>query len=173
MKERRKYVLGVAGLTVLLLILVISGIYFAVGKINSAMEERDSLTNTQTLEEPKEIDRIKHYVDSYDNVIRRILKHSETLEGDNLLREIELSKIQKAELDVELLSDDIMLNSVAYSDIENFRLKSDEFLTVLEKLARKEKIPLEDSKVASEWWKELTSILDSYYTKEEKAERLN
>ena len=173
MKERRKYVLGVAGLTVLLLILVISGIYFAVGKINSAMEERDSLTNTQTLEEPKEIDRIKHYVDSYDNVIRRILKHSETLEGDNLLREIELSKLQKAELDVELLSDKTMLNSVAYYDIESFRLKTDEFLRVLELLAKKEKIPMRDSNIASEWWEDLTDLLTRYYTREEKAERLD
>ena len=85
----------------------------------------------------------------------------------------ELSKLQKAELDVELLSDKTMLNSVAYYDIESFRLKTDEFLRVLELLAKKEKIPMKDSNIASEWWKELTDLLTRYYTKEEKAERVN
>lgn len=166
MKEKVKLFLGML-FKILVSLAIIIGAFLLVKELKT-----NKIENTQTIEEPKELERVKYYVDSYDIAVKRILKYSETLEGDNLLREIELSKIQKAELDVELLSDDIMLNSVAYSDIENFRLKSDEFLTVLEKLAKKEKIPLEDSKVASEWWEELTSILDSYYTKEEKANRL-
>lgn len=152
---------------VLLSLLIILGFYLTIQTVKT-----NKIENKQMIEEPKELDKIRYYTDSYNKIIKRVLKHSETLEGENLLREIELSKIQKAELDLELLSDNIMLDSVAYYDIENFRLKTDEFLNILELLARKERVPTKDSNVASEWWKELTDLLTRYYTKEEKAERI-
>lgn len=166
MKEKVRLFLGTF-IKVLASLAIIVGVFLLVKEVKT-----NKIENTQTIEEPKELERVKYYVDSYDIVTKRVLKYSETLEGENLLREIELSKLQKAELDVELLSDKIMLNSVAYYDIESFRLKTDEFLRVLELLAKKEKIPMKDSNIASEWWKELTDLLTRYYTKEEKAERL-
>lgn len=166
MKEKVRLFLGTF-IKVLASLAIIVGAFLLVKELKT-----NKIENTQTIEEPKELERVKYYVDSYDIVTKRVLKYSETLEGENLLREIELSKLQKAELDVELLSDKIMLNSVAYYDIESFRLKTDEFLRVLELLAKKEKIPMKDSNIASEWWKELTDLLTRYYTKEEKAERL-
>ena len=167
MKEKVRLFLGTF-IKVLASLAIIVGAFLLVTELKT-----NKIENTQTIEEPKELERVKYYVDSYDIAIKRVLKYSETLEGENLLREIELSKLQKAELDVELLSDKTMLNSVAYYDIESFRLKTDEFLRVLELLAKKEKIPMKDSNIASEWWKELTDLLTRYYTKEEKAERLN
>lgn len=166
MKEKVRLFLGTF-IKVLISLFIIVGAFLLVKEVKT-----NKIENTQTIEEPKELERVKYYVDSYDIAIKRVLKYSETLEGENLLREIELSKLQKAELDVELLSDKTMLNSVAYYDIESFRLKTDEFLRVLELLAKKEKIPMKDSNVASEWWKDLTDLLTRYYTKEEKAERL-
>ena len=166
MKEKVRLFLGILS-KVLVSLAIIIGAFLLVKELKT-----NKIENTQTIEEPKELERVKYYVDSYDISVKRILKYSETLEGENLLREIELSKLQKAELDVELLSDKTMLNSVAYYDIESFRLKTDEFLNILELLARKEKVPTKDSNVASEWWKELTDLLTRYYTKEEKAERL-
>lgn len=166
MKEKVRLFLGTF-IKVLASLAIIVGAFLLVKEVKT-----NKIENTQTIEEPKELERVKYYVDSYDIVTKRVLKYSETLEGENLLREIELSKLQKAELDVELLSDKTMLNSVAYYDIESFRLKTDEFLRVLELLAKKEKIPMKDSNIASEWWKELTDLLTRYYTKEEKAERL-
>lgn len=167
MKEKVRLFLGTF-IKVLASLAIIVGAFLLVTELKT-----NKIENTQTIEEPKELERVKYYVDSYDIAIKRVLKYSETLEGENLLREIELSKLQKAELDVELLSDKTMLNSVAYYDIESFRLKTDEFLKVLELLAKKEKIPMKDSNIASEWWKELTDLLTRYYTKEEKAERVN
>lgn len=167
MKEKVRLFLGIL-IKVLVSLTIIVGVFLLVKEVKT-----NKIENTQTIEEPKELERVKYYVDSYDIAIKRVLKYSETLEGENLLREIELSKLQKAELDVELLSDKTMLNSVAYYDIESFRLKTDEFLRVLELLAKKEKIPMKDSNIASEWWKDLTDLLTRYYTKEEKAERLN
>lgn len=167
MKEKVRLFLGTF-IKVLASLAIIVGVFLLVKEVKT-----NKIENTQTIEEPKELERVKYYVDSYDIAIKRVLKYSETLEGENLLREIELSKLQKAELDVELLSDKTMLNSVAYYDIESFRLKTDEFLRVLELLAKKEKIPMKDSNIASEWWKDLTDLLTRYYTKEEKAERVN
>lgn len=167
MKEKVRLFLGTF-IKVLASLAIIVGAFLLVKEVKT-----NKIENTQTIEEPKELERVKYYVDSYDIAVKRVLKYSETLEGENLLREIELSKLQKAELDVELLSDKTMLNSVAYYDIESFRLKTDEFLRVLELLAKKEKIPMKDSNIASEWWKELTDLLTRYYTKEEKAERVN
>ena len=167
MKEKVRLFLGTF-IKVLASLAIIVGAFLLVKEVKT-----NKIENTQTIEEPKELERVKYYVDSYDIAIKRVLKYSETLEGENLLREIELSKLQKAELDVELLSDKTMLNSVAYYDIESFRLKTDEFLRVLELLAKKEKIPMKDSNIASEWWKDLTDLLTRYYTKEEKAERVN
>lgn len=167
MKEKVRLFLGTF-IKVLASLAIIVGAFLLVTELKT-----NKIENTQTIEEPKELERVKYYVDSYDIAIKRVLKYSETLEGENLLREIELSKLQKAELDVELLSDKTMLNSVAYYDIESFRLKTDEFLRVLELLAKKEKIPTKDSNIASEWWKDLTDLLTRYYTKEEKAERVN
>lgn len=167
MKEKVRLFLGTF-IKVLASLAIIVGAFLLVTELKT-----NKIENTQTIEEPKELERVKYYVDSYDIAIKRVLKYSETLEGENLLREIELPKLQKAELDVELLSDKTMLNSVAYYDIESFRLKTDEFLRVLELLAKKEKIPTKDSNIASEWWKDLTDLLTRYYTKEEKAERVN
>lgn len=167
MKEKVRLFLGILS-KVLVSLAVIIGAFLLVKELKT-----NKIENTQTIEEPKELERIKYYVDSYDISVKRILKYSETLEGENLLREIELSKLQKSELDVELLSDKTMLNSVAYYDIESFRLKTDEFLRVLELLAKKEKISMRDSNIASEWWEDLTDLLTRYYTREEKAERVN
>ena len=166
MKEKVRLFLGIL-IKVLASLAIIVGAFLLVKELKT-----NKIENKQTIEEPKELDRVRYYTDSYNKIIKRVLKHSETLEGENLLREVNLSKIQKAEIDVELLSDNIMLDSVAYYDIESFRLKTDEFLNILELLARKEKVPTKDSNVASEWWKELTDLLTRYYTKEEKAERL-
>lgn len=167
MKEKVRLFLGILS-KVLVSLAIIIGAFLLVKELKT-----NKIENTQTIEEPKELERVKYYVDSYDISVKRILKYSETLEGENLLREIELSKLQKSELDVELLSDKTMLNSVAYYDIESFRLKTDEFLRVLELLAKKEKISTRDSNIASEWWEDLTDLLTRYYTREEKAERVN
>lgn len=167
MKEKVRLFLDILS-KVLVSLAIILGAFLLVKELKT-----NKIENTQTIEEPKELERIKYYVDSYDISVKRILKYSETLEGENLLREIELSKLQKSELDVELLSDKTMLNSVAYYDIESFRLKTDEFLRVLELLAKKEKISMRDSNIASEWWEDLTDLLTRYYTREEKAERVN
>lgn len=167
MKEKVRLFLGML-FKILVSLAIIIGAFLLVKELKT-----NKIENTQTIEEPKELERIKYYVDSYDISVKRILKYSETLEGENLLREIELSKLQKSELDVELLSDKTMLNSVAYYDIESFRLKTDEFLRVLELLAKKEKISMRDSNIASEWWEDLTDLLTRYYTREEKAERVN
>ena len=167
MKEKVRLFLGILS-KVLVSLAIIIGAFLLVKELKT-----NKIENTQTIEEPKELERVKYYVDSYDISVKRILKYSETLEGENLLREIELSKLQKSELDVELLSDKIMLNSVAYYDIESFRLKTDEFLRVLELLAKKEKISMRDSNIASEWWEDLADLLTRYYTREEKAERVN
>ena len=167
MKEKVRLFLGILS-KVLVSLAIIIGAFLLVKELKT-----NKIENTQTIEEPKESERVKYYVDSYDISVKRILKYSETLEGENLLREIELSKLQKSELDVELLSDKTMLNSVAYYDIESFRLKTDEFLRVLELLAKKEKVSMRDSNIASEWWEDLTDLLTRYYTREEKAERVN
>lgn len=167
MKEKVRLFLDIL-IKALISLAIIIGAFLLVKELKT-----NKIENTQTIEEPKELERVKYYVDSYDIAVKRVLKHSETLEGENLLREIELSKLQKAELDVELLSDKTMLNSVAYYDIESFRLKTDEFLKVLELLAKKEKISMRDSNIASEWWEDLTDLLTRYYTREEKAERVN
>lgn len=116
MKEKVRLFLGIL-IKVLASLAIIVGAFLLVKEVKT-----NKIENTQTIEEPKELERVKYYVDSYDIVTKRVLKYSETLEGENLLREIELSKLQKAELDVELLSDKTMLNSVAYYDIESFRL---------------------------------------------------
>lgn len=167
MKEKVRLFLDILS-KVLVSLAIILGAFLLVKELKT-----NKIENTQTIEEPKELERIKYYVDSYNISVKRILKYSETLEGENLLREIELSKLQKSELDAELLSDKTMVNSVAYYDIESFRLKTDEFLRVLELLAKKEKISMRDSNIASEWWEDLTDLLTRYYTREEKAERVN